>query len=356
MEKIIFYVNVINGGGAARVMVNLSSQFADKGYEVVFVTSYKAEREYLLNSKIKRIVLEENPQQSRIRRNASRIIKLRRICKQEKADFLISFMGEPNFRAVVATIGLPIKTIISVRNDPKIEYGGPLMRFVGKHILPYADGCVFQTVDAQKWFPIKLQEKSAIIYNAVKPEFYQISRSPKKGLVVTCGRLEKQKNQKILIYAIHRLKSKYPFLKLKIYGEGSQKAELTKLISDLNLQKTVILEGQTDKVGDALKNADIFVLTSDFEGMPNALMEALAVGVPCIATDCPCGGAKMLIEDGHNGLLIPVNDVEALVKAFETMLNNDELKSKISDNSRKAAKNYTADKIYQQWETYMRGI
>lgn len=353
----MFYVNALNGGGAERVMVNLSSQFADNGYEIIFVTSYEAEGEYILNSKIKRVILEKRDiRRSKIGRNINRIRKLRRICKQEKPDALISFMAEPNFRAIVATVGLSVKTVISVRNDPEIEYRGRVMRFIGKHILPYADGCVFQTIDAKKWFPKKLQEKSTIIYNAVKPEFYQINRMPKKNLIVTCGRLEKQKNQKLLIYAMQQIRDKYPLVRLKIYGEGKLKSELDRLINTLNLQDIVTLEGQTMDVMSVLETADIFVLTSDFEGMPNALMEALAAGVPCISTDCPCGGARMLIDSGHNGLLVPVNDVHALVKAIEAMLEDDDLKKQMSKIAKKIAENYTSAKVYRQWETYLQGI
>lgn len=354
MKKIMFYINAINGGGAARAMSNLSSQFADNGYDILFVTSYRSEGEYPLNEKIKRINLEEKKySESRFKRNVGRIYKLRKICITERPDVLIAFMGEPNFRAVMATLGLRTKTVISVRNDPNIEYQGRLMNFVGKHILPLADGCVFQTEDAKAWFPHKLQKKSTIIFNAVKPVFYQIDRKPKTGVVVSCGRLQPQKNQKMLINAMYRIKDKYPFVRLKIYGEGILEGELKQLIFELNLQDTIRLEGQTSNVVDVLKYADIFALTSDFEGMPNALMEALAVGVPSISTDCPCGGPKMLIENGINGLLIPVGDEDALVNSIEKLLSDDVLKKNMSYIAQQRARQYTAVEIYNQWMAYL---
>ena len=121
-----------------------------------------------MSKKIKRYSLEKTEiKQSKVKRNISRILKLRRLCKKEKPDVLIAFMGEPNFRAIVATIGLSVRTVVSVRNDPNREYAGLIMKFVGKYLLPMADGCVFQTEDAKQWFPVRMQRKSTIIFNAV---------------------------------------------------------------------------------------------------------------------------------------------------------------------------------------------
>lgn len=356
MKKILFYINALNGGGAERVMSNLSSQFTDNGYEVIFVTSYPAEGEYELNKKIKRFNLEnDNYEYSKLKRNYIRIKKLRQICKREKPDVIIAFMAEPNFRAIIATIGLRTKTIISVRNDPNKEYSGKLMSFVGKCILPLADGCVFQTKDAKEWFPKKLQKKSTIIYNAVKADFFEIQRKPIDGLVVTCGRLEEQKNHKMLIRAFKNVVEKYPNIKLHIYGEGSLQEQLQKLIDDLGLKNTIILKGITSDVSSILKEADIFVLPSLYEGMPNALMEAMAVGVPSIATDCPCGGSKMLLED-ENGVLVKNDDEYELSKAIELLLIDKSKKIQLSKNAKKEANNFKADDIYIKWNEYIEKV
>ena len=129
-------------------------------------------------------------------------------------------MEEPNFRAILATRGLPVKTLISVRNDPNKEYAGRLGTFVGKALLPMADGCVFQTREAQAWFPEKLQKKSKIIYNAVKEDFYHIERKPNHEEIVTCGRLTEQKNHAMLIAAFAEVAKQRPNATLRIYGEG----------------------------------------------------------------------------------------------------------------------------------------
>lgn len=354
MKRIMFYINVIDGGGAERVMTNLSSQFADNGYQVTFVTSYPAEIEYQLNKKIKRFNLEEKQNNtSKISRNIGRIIRLRELIKEEKPDLLVTFMGEPNFRGVIAKIGLKTKVVVSVRNDPNKEYGGKVMRFVGKVILPFADGCVFQTEDAKKWFPEKLQRKSTVIWNAVNEDFYKILRSPVKGLVVSCGRLQPQKNHKMLISAIKQVFENYPNVRLNIYGSGNLESELTSYINELGMKNVITLKGQTSNVAEVLKKADIFVMSSDYEGMPNALMEAMASGVPCISTDCPCGGPKMLITDREEGILVNTNDEIGLAKAIEELLSNDNLKENLSIQAKNKAISFRSDAIFNQWVSYI---
>ncbi len=358
MKKILFYINTIRGGGAERVMVNLADFFSQKNYDVVLVTSFRDIWEYSVAPTVKRITLEENEiKRSRIKRNLSRIKALREVCKQEKPDVIVSFMAEPNFRAILATRGLSIKTLVSVRNDPNKEYAGMLGWIVGKIILPMADGCVFQTVDAKRWFPKRLQRKSTVIYNAVKEEFFHIERRPIPGEIVTCGRLVEQKNHAMLIDAFANVAKENPTAILKIYGEGNLRAKLQKKIDDLGLTERALLMGKTSDVGKALQTADIFVLSSNYEGMPNALMEAMAVGVPCISTDCPCGGPKVLLNgEESDSLLVDVGDDKGLANAILQIVLKDGRRKQYSDWNRHRADDFRPAKILEEWEEYIRHI
>lgn len=353
MNKIMFYINAIHDGGAERVMVNLTKYFSENNYDTVLVTSFRDAWEYPVASTVRRLSLEETEiKQSRLKRNISRIAKLRALCKQEKPDVLVSFMEEPNFRAILATRGLPVKTLVSVRNDPNKEYAGKLGWFVGKVLLPMADGCVFQTGDAQKWFPKRLQKKSEIIYNAVKEEFYSVERKPIRGEIVTCGRLTEQKNHKLLINAFAEVQKIYPYATLKIYGEGALREELQDQINTLDLNEKVFLMGATNNVAKALQTADLFVLSSDYEGMPNALMEAMAAGVPCISTDCPCGGPRELFAEELSDKLVQCGNVEELAekicKALEAAENGMKEKNR--------AKAFRPVRVNAMWEEYIMKI
>lgn len=352
----MFYINVLCKGGAERVILQLANHFSRNGYEVVLVTSYMGTDEYEIPPKINRVSLEkEELHQSRLRRNMSRIQKLRRLCKQEKPDVLISFMQEPNFRAILATVGLPVKTIVSVRNDPRREYAGKMGWVVGKCLLPMADGCVFQTEEAKLWFPMRLQKKSAIIMNEVSESFFDVVREHTSN-IVTVGRLNDQKNHEMLIRAFSTIAEKHANEKLLIYGEGGLRAQLSQLIDSLALRERVFLMGNTAEVPAVLSKASVFILSSDYEGMPNALMEALAVGVPSISTDCPCGGPKMLIENEKTGLLVPVGDEEALAEAMDRLLSDRGYAEKLGAAAKESAKRYMPDKIFGEWKSFIEEI
>ena len=328
----------------------INKYFSENGYDTTLVTSFRDTREYPLAPTVRRLTLEETEiKQSRIKRNLSRIKKLRALCKSEKPDILISFMEEPNFRAILATRGLPVKTLVSVRNDPNKEYAGKLGWFVGKVLLPMADGCVFQTSDAQKWFPERLQKKSRIIYNAVKEDFYQVERTPVRGEIVTCGRLTEQKNHKLLINAFAEVQKIYPYATLKIYGEGALREELQDQINTLDLNEKVFLMGATNNVAKALQTADLFVLSSDYEGMPNALMEAMAAGVPCISTDCPCGGPRELFAEELADKLVQCGNVEELAEKICIALEAAENGMK----EKNRAEIFKPDRVNQTWKNYI---
>lgn len=356
-KTLMFYINAINGGGAERVIIQLAHHFANSGYNSILVTSFRDPKfEYEVPNNVRRISIEDvEVQQSRIKRNITRIVALRRICNDVKPIAIISFMGEPNFRAIIATLGMRVKRIVSVRNDPNHEYRGLLGKVLGKVILPTADGCVFQTPDAQAWFPKRLQKRSEVILNDVREEFFSIERSPQKQ-VVSVGRLSKQKNYHLLIEAFSLIANKHEDYQLNIYGAGVLFEELQKLINSLNMENHIKLCGATTDVSAVLKSASLFVLSSDHEGMPNCLMEALAAGVPSISTDCPCGGPRMLINDNENGILVPVNDVETMAEKIDYMLSNVDEAERMGKNAREKAKDYSPDIVFQKWKNFVERV
>lgn len=355
MKKIMFYINTIHKGGAERVMINLADYFSRQGYKTILVTSFRDTGEYTVPNAVKRITLEEHEiKQSKLKRNITRIKKLRKFCKDEKPDILVSFMAEPNFRAILATWGLTVKNLISVRNDPNKEYAGRVGHIVGKYLLPFADGCVFQTKEAKNWFPKRLQKKSRIIYNAVKEDFYHVERHPVPGEIVTCGRLEEQKNHALLIAAFSKVVERYPEACLKIYGEGSLRGKLQKQIDALGLHEKAFLMGATNHVEKVLETADVFVLSSDFEGMPNALMEAMAAGVPCISTDCPCGGPRELFGDDLVKQLVEVDKEDELEYSISNFMELSEKdKMLLGKRIKEKAKIFMPDKVNEEWNKYI---
>lgn len=357
--KLYFYINVLGGGGAERVVANLANQFQEHGHDVGIITSFKVENEYKTNYEIQRYNLEKraNDKNNRLLKNINRIHKLRRVLKSEKPDVIIAFMAEPNFRTIVAGLGLRTKIVTSVRNDPNKEYAGHLGNFVKQIIMPLSDGCVFQTTDAQQAFSKTLIDKSVIILNQVDSKFFTVRRHPKYQKIVTAGRLSAQKNQKLLINAFSRIYMFHPLATLHIYGDGVLKEELENLIKELNLSEKVFLHGNTSHMESVYSEADLFVLSSNYEGLPNALLEAMACGVACISTDCPCGGPRMVIEDGINGLLTPVDDVEQMAAAIDELLRDDAKKNQFSMKGKETSVDLlNPEIIYSKWEKYLYSI
>lgn len=357
METLLFYINAINGGGAERVILQLARHFAENGYRSVLVTSFVDEgNEYDVPQNVTRISMEQKEvKQSRLKRNISRISKLRKIIKKERPIAVISFMAEPNFRAIIANIGLQSKCIVSVRNDPNREYGGKIGRIVGKYILPYADGCVFQTEEAKSWFPEKLQQKSQVIINDVKEEFFLVNREKTRN-IITVGRLSKQKNHNLLIDAFAKIAGKHPDQNLLIYGSGILEKKLIDQIESLGMEERIKLMGSISDVTCALEEASVFALSSDYEGMPNCLMEALAAGVPCVSTDCPCGGPRALIQNGENGFLVPVGDKDAMARALDILLSDRHISESFGKKAKERAMLFHPDRIFAQWKSFLEVI
>ena len=354
-KTLMFYINAIHDGGAERVMLQLTNRFTGLGYRCILVTSFRDEFEYPVPDGVERLSIEEEQSRAgKIKKNLSRISALRRFCKKYRPAALISFMAEPNMRALIATMGLGIKNIVSVRNVPEKEYAGRVLGFVGRHLLPLAEGCVFQTKDAMSWFPEKLQRKSEIIMNQVSRIFFDESPAEEKRDIITAGRLAEQKNQKMLIRAYARLGQIED--RLIIYGMGEMRDELEALIAELKLEGRVILAGQSSNVPRDIKGAKIFVLPSDFEGMPNALLEAMALGLCCVSTDCPCGGPRAVIENGVNGRLIDVGDEDALASVLADLLADGEMRRTLAENARESAKKFSPDMIFEKWRAYVERV
>ena len=252
---------------------------------------------------------------------------------------------------------LKTKNLISVRIDPRIGYRGKKAKQIAKWFYPMADGCVFQTEDARAWFSPKLQKKSKIIFNPISDTFFKTEPAAmQEKKIVTCGRLDKQKRFDLLIDAFHKVCDEFPEYTLEIYGVGSLQTSLQEQIDVLGRQERIKLMGRSEDVPNTIKTASLFVLSSDFEGLPNALMEAMALGLPVVSTDCGGGGARALIKDGVDGLIVPCNDADALAEAIRKNLADPEAAKLRGENAGEKAKGFSTENVVAQWETYIRQL
>ncbi len=356
MRKIAFYIDSMGLGGANRVMANLVSYFHNTGYDVCLINDVSLtgeDEEYPIPEGIKRYFIDDDGKHNGfIGKQLHRLKAIRKIVKDNEAEVIVSFMGPPNIRMLLATLGVKVKKVVSVRNDPYREYGTGIKRFLARTMFGLADGCVFQTEEAMAYFPDKVRKKAKVILNPVKEIFYQTERSDTVSNIVSVGRLFPQKNHELLIKAFANVADFYPNENLYIYGEGPLRKDLQDLIAELNLQNRVFLPGSITDVNEKLSKAKLFVLSSDYEGMPNGLMEAMACGVPVISTDCPCGGPRYLLGNNEYGLLTPCNSVEKLAEAMSDMLSDNHCVS-YSRKARERADIFEPKLIFRQWEEYL---
>ncbi len=350
LKKILFYSMTMYSGGAERVVSNLSNYFI-KENDVAIATLINSRIDYDLNNRIDILFSSKNCNTNMFFR-IKNSINLLKNTKKYNPDVIIAFCPTMCFLACFFKIFFKsfkdIKLIISERNDPYSEYKNFLFKYIANLLYSKSDIIVFQTNGAKSFFNEKVQKKGVIITNPINEKFLNILKSDKKeNCIVNVGRLEPQKNQKLLINACTNVFKKYPNWKLKIYGEGNLKKELETLIIDLKMEKNIFLMGRCNELNKELPKNKIFVLSSNFEGMPNALMEAMACGLACISTDCPCGGPNDLIVNYKNGILIPVNDIKSMEKEIINLIENKELFNRLCN----VHNNFnTISNIYKKWE------
>ena len=353
--KIMFNISNLAKGGAERVISVLSNNLIDR-YEVTILINDAKNIGYTLDNNIKIIQLDDKREKNPIKRNIKRIKDTERILREEKPDIIISFLPMPSYRILYANRNIKIPIIISDRNDPKQEYKPIVYKLLMKWLYKKADGFVFQTSEQKEYFSKKIKENSTIIFNPIKEEFLRENDKKyeeRKDAIISVGRLVEQKNQKMLIDAFSKVVKKYPEFQLKIFGTGHLEKELQEQIEKLKIKDKVLLCGTTNDIKTELLNAKIFTMPSNYEGMPNALIEAMASGCAVISTDCPCGGPRELIENGKNGILIQVGNENEMEKSMCKLIENKEYSEKIGQNAKKIKEKLAPKYIVEQWEKYI---
>lgn len=357
--KIVFHLNCLEQGGAERVVTTLADRFIED-CEVIIATLSEAENEYDIDPRIRRVhvgLTEEQEKKNRISKILYRNLNLRKFMKKEKPDIVIAFAKKANYRALIASLGTKIPVIVSVRTNPYHSYVTRADKILIPILYPRAAGVVFQTIGAKEFFPKKVQEKSRIIYNPINPKYLNVTKPQvRKKEVVQSGRIVDCKNQYMLIEAFALVHEKHPGYILKIYGMDSKDGTweaLEECIEKHNLKDCAFLMGGSNQLEKELADASVFAFSSDWEGLPNTLMEAMAMGIPVVSTDCPCGGPATLIRHEENGLLVPVNDKYAMAEGINRLIEDPEFAEKLGDEARRLVDVADTEKVYLQWKDYV---
>lgn len=355
MKKILCVIpGIENTGGAERVMTVLCNGFAEDGIETILVVQEPGRPAYDLDENVHYC---NTGTKCRIPglRPLVRNWGLRSLIKQERPDIILSFLYKMNILTILFTRGLKIPVVVSERINPAV-LAGTLWDKVRNHAYRYADGIVFQTKEAKNYFSHKIQNKSTIIRNPLTGGIPQKRNYDTGYRIAAVGRLTRQKNFTLLIYVFAEFIKEYPLYCLDIFGEGCLREELQEQIKELGLEGKVILHGRREDVLEQIVKADFYVMTSDYEGLPNALAEAMAVGLPCISTACEGGGAEALIENGKNGILVKRNASEELLAEMKRFAGNKELRRRIGEEARHLKRELDRRYIVKQWEEFLEQI
>ena len=347
-KKIVIVTRSMTSGGAERVIAQLANYFANDGIFCEIITTESLKVEYQLDRRIKLDDIGKQSNSKAIDR-IKRYNILRKKIIAEQPDVVLSMPEDTGIYVILSLIGTHIPVYVSERNNPWVMPDVKITRLLRKVSYPFAKGIIFQTKMAQSFFPKSIQKKSIVLSNPVDasriPEPYVGER---RKVIAAAGRLAPQKNFDLLIDTFKDFYVLHSDYQLYIYGEGPLRDHLQEKIDNYGLHDIAVLKGHSSHVLNDIREDAMFVLSSDYEGMPNALIEAMCMGMPVISTDCPSGGPRELIDNGVNGILVPISNATALYDAMNS-LTESQYANDLGKKAYNLHNRLTSTDVFKQW-------
>ncbi|MCR5464840.1 MAG: glycosyltransferase [Bacteroidales bacterium] len=349
--KILIVISNMFGGGAQRVISRLANSLSEDND--VMILAFSTASTFPLAENIRIFNLEEPEihfadkigivrlMLLRAKRVLALSKQLRDLKRKETPDVTISFLEYPN--VMNALTGGKDRRIMSERNNPRRK--GRMYTYMEQFSFHFADAVVFQTNVVKEMFSSVIRRKGVVIPNPVQVDCLATGGSKK---IVTMGRLHPQKNHELLIRSFARFSRTHPSHTLHIYGKDYGECRLQSLIDGLSLTGKVFLEGFVNDVHNAIADAEQFVMSSDYEGTPNALLEAMMMGLPCISTDFE--GIREMLGDSGACVLTPVGDECSLAEAMSSLADDPALRNQLSMRGMKFGDSYSLEKVLPLWK------
>lgn len=351
-KKIAFVAHGLGNGGAERVASILASKFSECGHAVMFLAIYDKRITYQIDERIEYHYLGFDEYTKAVKY----VVRAKSICDyldKFRPDYVISFITQ---EMMLAGLFRRYKILYSERTDPAAK--SKLLRMMTNFLYLRAEKIVFQTPGARDYFCGKIRKKGRIIANPIdtlRLPFWN-EQDHDKSIITAC-RITPEKNLKMLIKAFSKIVEIHKDYTLKIYGEPrypEAKRELVELAENLGIAGYIEFPGYQSDIHSIMAKSAVFVLTSNYEGLSNAMLEALCIGIPTICTNCPSGGAAMYIQDNSNGFLVAVNDVDELVQKLQLLIENKDIQRKVSKRSIKLRDRLAVENIVEQWEDLLK--
>ena len=378
MMKLTFVTATLTSGGSERVMSIVANKMQERGYEVEIICLNDQIVFYPINEGIKITHVEVEVGTKSL---PKKLWWFRKYIQKTQPDVVIAFMVSVYTVTLLALMGVDIPVISSVRNDP--AYSNLRKKITRKILLPRSAHVVVQTQQIKEFFSKNIQKMTTVIYNPVNELVFEVKgdrlkvkeerlkvkdREEVKGdrlkvngeerinRIISVGRLYPQKDQKMMIEAFAKVSERFPDWKLVIFGEGPQRRALETMIQDprFKIQDKVSLPGRSENIIDELKKSKVFCLSSIYEGMSNALVEAICVGLPIVTTKV--SGTEELIKDGENGFIVNIGDTDAMAEALTKILEDENLQKQFSENNKAQAIKFETNAIVDQWENLVNSV
>lgn len=349
--KILFVVRSVGMGGATKQLAMTANALAEKGH-AVSVYSYCWNKPYDgFTGKVKYI---PSKLYGKLGEYIHAVSDIRNIVKSEKPDVVISWRANAGCFTRLATLGIKCKVVYSERTDPYMETS-KFLKFA-TWVCGFSDGGVFQTEKARAYYP-RLVSKATVIPNPfdskVMPDIVPLEKRRKE--IACVGRFFMvQKRQDVMLDAFRLVHDELPDYRLVFYGDGVDLEKVKQLAKEKGLQEYVDFIGAVKDVVNQIKGSRLLVLSSDYEGIPNVILEAFAAGTPVVATDCSPGGARVLIDNEKNGFIVPIRDAASLAQKSMQLIGDDKLSMEFIAESRKKLSLFKYEKIADLWNEYIK--
>lgn len=352
--RVALVISSLGSGGAQRVLCAVARHFADEGRAVSVITvGSRATDAYTLAPGIRRIALDRLGGSRHVVQavvsSAGRVAALRRTLVALAPDAVVSFLGRTNVLALMAATATGIPVLVCERSDPWHERIGAPWAALRRVLYPRAAGVIVQTASAGAWARARARRVHVIPNSVERPG---VVATPGEGQgherLIAMGRLEREKGFDLLVEAFARVAAAHPSWTLQILGEGRERARLETLVRRHALDQRVNFPGRVEDPAPHLAAAHVFALPSRYEGIPNAMLEAMASGLPVVASDS-ASGARELVEDGRTGLLVRGSDVGALAAGLERLMSDPEERRRLGERARAATAHLAPERILPRW-------
>lgn len=358
MKKTVLFVTASLGyGGAAKILSFVASSLSEIGYKVHIANIMSTDTRVLQTLPENIEIHDASSNKGKGFRRLDQALKVKKIAQETDADVIVGFTLFPNVIASIVAKSLKIKSIVSERGDPYRTIGKDVVSKMMLSIVNNADGGVFQTDGAMGFYSKKMQEKGHVIPNPIFLPSYGIPERYTNSVektVVSVGRLENfQKRYDVMLKAFAIFSDTHPEYTLRLIGDGPDESKIREWCRELNIEEKVIFLGKSSQPMKDIVNDGMFIITSDYEGISNALLEAMALGLPCVSTDHSPGGGRFLISHGENGLLAPVGDAKMLAKKMEKFADDSEFAMHCGNNAKLVIERFAPSKIIKEWDMYI---